>query len=243
MSNQKEIVQAWINKERGAASHIRSDGISLWSYDWYEIARHVGEKVAFIRHSNEGYSNTTKKQISLVKVEAHIRELELLPASNPESTRNSKIGEPDWEWLRWVYWFNNLLPWTVDFLVKLNPIFKAPGSSILSQASRNDCVIALKSLSIEKNGHGLLRFDHTSHVDKITLNEKIVIYKVNRHPTGAIYRTVELDRLIRVDPPLSISEILVSKHKSISNWKSLLFRHYPSPIDLRNIFSIDVTKC
>jgi len=62
MTSQRRVIDAFLAGRSAKASNLHSDGTSLWSYGWWELARwHNG--VVVVRNGG-GYSQSTKCQMS-----------------------------------------------------------------------------------------------------------------------------------------------------------------------------------
>lgn len=57
LANIKAVQNAFANQEAGHVEHLVSDGVSLWSYGWWEVARWVNG-VCILRKGTS-YSTTT----------------------------------------------------------------------------------------------------------------------------------------------------------------------------------------
>src|SRR5229473_2693372 len=55
-----EVRQAFLKKKKLKGGNLLSDGKSLWSYGWWEVARWVRGQV--IIRSGKGYSRTTERK-------------------------------------------------------------------------------------------------------------------------------------------------------------------------------------
>lgn len=53
----KQVKQAFQDRKPGHSTNLLSDGTSLWSYGWWEVARWIGDEIVVRRGS--AYSTTT----------------------------------------------------------------------------------------------------------------------------------------------------------------------------------------
>lgn len=51
------VIQLFKQHQQGVARNLKSDGTSLWSYGWWEIARWVGDQI--VVRAGDSYSVTT----------------------------------------------------------------------------------------------------------------------------------------------------------------------------------------
>jgi len=57
MATNNDVKFAFRQGGRASSANLQSDGVSLWSYGWWEIARHVNG--AIITRKGSSYSTTT----------------------------------------------------------------------------------------------------------------------------------------------------------------------------------------
>lgn len=104
----KEAVEFWANGSAAVASNISTDGVSLISYGYYEIARHLGPRLVSIRASIESHSRTTAKQISYARAAARANGKLIVyvrGVSEPGGAPGNDLDQPDWGWVSLCYWY------------------------------------------------------------------------------------------------------------------------------------------
>ena len=64
MKSNSQVVEAFRKQEVAQTQHLSSDGVSLWSYDWWEVARWVDGQI--VCRWGKSYSLTTTKHGGLL---------------------------------------------------------------------------------------------------------------------------------------------------------------------------------
>lgn len=246
--NQEHACLAWTKRGTGTASHLHSDGESLWSYGWYEIARHVGDQVVYVRHDSDGYSSTTKGQISHVVGAARTAGLIVLRARGSRSAENTgyrgngALGQPDWDWLKWTNWFaENWRSWSKRFYVLVNPSLMFRGDGVLTQARNSQCPVHLESLIESEPDRGVLCFKYERSISHITLEGDVHITKRMWGAHGYVWRYIQLNKLLKADPPTPLSQVVAlpfRKTITVPVWQHVLFPGV-EPVDLRQTLELD----
>jgi len=112
----KSVVEAFFQRDSAKSKNLVSDGASLYSYGWYEIARWNNFNGVSI--TTNTYSKTTAKHISYVRALAHSRWTSLTYIST-RSKDDCKLGEPDYFWLALTNLYDNY-----NMCIKIHPAAK-----------------------------------------------------------------------------------------------------------------------
>jgi len=171
----KSVAALWAEHRPGRTVNVRSDGKSLWSHDWYEIARHVGSGVVFIRHEDEGYSQSTRQHIGQAVAAAVFENKKPLRVRGADrrGINAERMGQPDWSWLSLCWWFDNWrstrekASWPGrEFLVRIRSDADTSGRShqriAARLAQRDQELLALFELCEDMPGFGLVSLHYNA---------------------------------------------------------------------------------
>ncbi|KKN06542.1 hypothetical protein LCGC14_1076260 [marine sediment metagenome] len=65
-----QVQNKFRNKESGKSQNLTSDGLSLWSYNWWECARWVDGKIVTRKGKSYSMTTATKHRSGVYGVEA-----------------------------------------------------------------------------------------------------------------------------------------------------------------------------
>ena len=244
--NHSAVCKAWAGHRAGSSSNLNSDSTSLWSYGWYEIARHVGDKLAFVRHDSESYSRSTQRHMRHMYAAIYGSGITALQAGSYRNDTgygtSGEMGQPDWDWLKWALWFNEKYSgWRDRVFVRVIPGFKFRGDSVLTQACKLQCSVPLMSLVPSMAGVGVLTFPYESMISNVGLKGGIHITQRDNSPRRSVDRRIYLIKLMRVDPTTPLSQVMampLRKNLPGPSWQILLFPG-EDPFDLRTQMKFD----
>lgn len=162
----REVAACWANGDAASGSNLTTDGIHILSYGYYEIGRHVGSDVVFVRDYSEDYSQTTRAHLGLVRAAAAQNLLYTIEVCGV-SAMSDYMGQPDWSWISLCRWFDkkrNLDParpnsYRVKFLPDAHiEVHNRLSNRALRAAKLLDSPLTLHRLVPEQPGYGEILF-------------------------------------------------------------------------------------
>ena len=234
-----EVIYKWFERKKGKTKNLETDGRSVFSYGHYEIARHVGQRVTFLRHPDEGYSNSTRRHIFLIWREGlwkNIRQFRI-KGSHKKGISASYMGQPDWSWVSLLFWYDR---W------KSNTGVLWPGNTYIVKIRKDICISSdeVRKINISK----FKRLQQTAALcELLTLDTRkehsgILIYRNGIRGKNAVDETpfsTPLRLLTRVEPCLSVSEELAIPYTAGPEWLNHLFFGI-NPPDVRAILGVEL---
>ena len=100
--SRSDVLAAWLSHSKATTRNVRSDGVSLFSYDSFEIARFIAPTVVLLRQRSGSPSRTTSKHISAVYagIKNSVAVSRVVP--DDSSSRERRMGKVNWAWMAWV---------------------------------------------------------------------------------------------------------------------------------------------
>jgi hypothetical protein len=249
----EKVARQWADHKRGEAEHLSSDGLSLWSYGYYEIVRHVGSGAVLIRNSCESYSNTTARHRWLGEYEAQKEGLAILYACGDSASDRDILGQPDWSWASLAVWFDaswehyrhysrwrQLLDWKDklaggrdEFHVRLRKGLKFRGNELLCALRNQGVSFRLNCLCLDQVGYGVALFHGAIVEAKAKLDCGVVVPHHERVRMPEVKKVLDLDWLERVSPVPRPSYATALEHRQTGpTWRNRLFPEWDIP-DIR----------
>jgi len=242
LQDDADVCRRWTAKHHGSTRRLRSDGIRLWSYDRYELARHVGRTsegvlLAYIRDSTEKVSRTTSRQLGILESVVRLAHPPIItlptvgrgPAPTRDDDRISRLAQPDWEWLSWCDWFEAAAV-DHDYEIYVRPDAKTT-SPVLRQARRLQCPLRLVELDRNASGFGFVHLGEVSRSVTITLEGGIKV-SAREGPRPRSPLRVDLNHFMASprDDPQAIVRYVAGRLTG-AGWRDSVFRAVPEPAE------------
>ncbi len=234
-------MREWASQRSATGSNLHSDGISLWSYGWYEIGRHVGDGLTYIRHPDENYSASTARHISLASSNGvglglfssfHVHGAS---AVGRYSSSKNYLGQPDWDWISWAWWFHGAATSKLTF--KILPTAKFRGNAL--KAGFRDMEQKLRIDRLLPGWPGRVSTFATvmKNVSTVTFSGGYQHATTHQSVYSASGTEVDfhVDELVSCNLPLSIQVALPALEEP--RWPTLLFPDVDPP-DARDAFAL-----
>lgn len=224
--SQVDVVRKFLDGKSASGSNFHSDGVSLWSYGWYELARHVGRvrdygmtPVLYVRAPSSTYSSSTAGQLH------HLRARQGLyyGLTVPAATNEAVLSQPNWWLVSLVAAADSYIgrPRNNSVRVAIKPTAKFPGDSAKCALRNGQAVITVRGVYMTPDYetvvlNGLVR-SHDNHVLVESVDGNGARIRLNALSVPGWSSRVEIpaDKLYRVDENIKLSTKLAARDTTL----------------------------
>ncbi len=235
MANHSDVAAAWADGRSRIAGNLKSDGRSLFSYHWYEIARHVAPSIIYVRHQDEHYSQSTTQHMGHIWGAIHgARRWQdggpfvFYPRHKSGGTHRAAMGEPDWELASWVQWFKEEYPKGMG--VKIRQVSCRGSALRVALRDAGSCFL-LKGFAAQDAGVGYCEISRGKVQQVFTLSGGARFARSPQRDYGFFAEMFPLDHLDPW-PEAAVTDQLTAELRKGSAWKHRLFPRVV-PVDIR----------
>ena len=221
----REVAEAWSFGKSAKAKNLYSDGRSLWSYEWYEIARRINSRIVLLR--SDKYSRTTAKHIGMAtaascgNIQIHTNGTEGVGSGV------SRLLDPDWDWVLYTLEFSSMFNHLTSghMRVKIKKDINCRGLPALASARDCQWELVVKKLVISEPGLIVVKIPYEKRVQYDVLRDGRVINKrENFSVGGGELVKINYANVVRVHPVVDASSRLINKFVEAGpRWKRHLF--------------------